>query len=95
MDGGTNEIITVTNAIIQFAVTYPRNDNLGRQVYELVSEGDGWLLTNGVRVPLKWKKMSDLSPTVWTFEDGTPLTLNKGKTWICVVPSTSRPVFTE
>ena len=95
IDGATGEQIGVTNVIVQLAIINSMNDEAGRRDVKLVSSGKGYLATNGVYVPINWSKASESSPTVWTFADGSPLTLNVGQTWINVVASDRAPVFEE
>ncbi|MBQ1390747.1 MAG: DUF3048 C-terminal domain-containing protein, partial [Firmicutes bacterium] len=38
----------------------------------------------GKYTPIKWYKGSDYSPYQYYLEDGTPLTLTIGKTFVCV-----------
>jgi hypothetical protein len=94
IDAETGEQLSVTNVIIQNAEMYTiKGDEAGRRSVELVGSGDGYLATKGGYVQIKWAKSSHTAPTVWTFADGTPLTMNVGKTWICVVSPDVTPVF--
>lgn len=101
IDEETGEQLEVTNILIQFASVYTiAGDTAGRQDATLTGGGDGYLVTNGVVVPITWKKESHHSPTEWylkavlpeeTVEE--PILLNKGKTWICVFQKNGSVVF--
>lgn len=84
MDEYFNKQLTVKNVLVQF-VNMTVIDNEGRRKVDLVSSGYGYYFTNGKHVAVKWSKENHFSPTKWFYEDGVPLILNKGKTWICVV----------
>lgn len=86
MDEENNTQLAVTNVLIQkVKMGYVKNDTEGRRIAELVSSGTGLLFTNGTYTAVTWKKESHQSPTQWFDEKGNKLTLNSGKTWICVV----------
>ncbi len=46
---------------------------------------DGYYFTNGKAIHIRWKKSSDFSPTVYYDDDLNEITLNPGKTFICIV----------
>ncbi len=60
----------------------PKND---LQDLKQVGEGEGYYCTNGKAVPIKWKKSSENSKTEFLTQDGEPLLLNPGKTWISII----------
>ena len=85
IDEETGEQLKFANVIIQFTSMHViSGDDAGRREVNLVSSGSGYLATNGVYTPIRWEKKSLKSPTAWYFEDGQPLHLNKGKTWVGV-----------
>ncbi len=92
VDEETGKQLSVANVIVQL-VSMKIVDNEGRRSLTLVSEGKGYLATAGTVVPITWKKGSHKAPTEWYFEDGTPITLNKGKTWINVFQSNGKVSF--
>ena len=55
---------------------------------DTMSGGAGYYITNGKAVPVTWEKESESAPTRYYREDGTEITLNQGKTWVCVVQDT-------
>ncbi len=46
---------------------------------------DGWFFTNGKGIHVTWEKESDYSATRYYDDDGNEITLNTGKTMICIV----------
>lgn len=92
MDEETNTQLAVTNVLVQMVkMGYVKNDKEGRRTVELVSSGTGYLFTNGTYAAVTWKKESHKSPTQWFDEKGNKLTLNSGKTWVCVIDN--EPVY--
>lgn len=54
--------------------------------YDLVGTGAGIVFSGGKYVAVTWSKASDDAPFVLTLEDGTPVTLAPGNTWVELVP---------
>lgn len=46
---------------------------------------DGYYFTNGKAIHIRWKKSSDFSPTKYYDDDLNEITLNPGKTFICII----------
>ena len=53
-------------------------------IARVVSE-KGYFITNGKAIPVTWKKDGEFGVTHYYDQDGKEITLNKGKTWICVI----------
>ena len=56
--------------------------------------GDGYYITNGYAVPIKWSKGSRESKTKYTYLDGNELSVSDGRTYI-EVQITSKDTFIE
>jgi hypothetical protein len=96
LDANTQEQVSVTNILIQYAqMSLIAGDYAGRRNVTTVGEGRGYLITGGERFPVQWQKTAHTSPTRWTFEDGSPLIMPPGKTWICVFQSNGTITFEE
>ncbi|MCL1883865.1 MAG: DUF3048 domain-containing protein [Defluviitaleaceae bacterium] len=88
MDAETQEQVAVSNILIQFAqMSVIAGDAEGRRNVQTLGEGRGYLITNGEFFPVLWQKDSHTTPTRWTFENGMPMLLSPGRTWICVFQS--------
>lgn len=87
-DGNNNETMSVTNVIIMYCST-KTVDEKGRQDWDL-SSGDAVYISNGHGESISWKKGSATSPLKFYGKDGKELTVNKGQTWIGVVPEANR-----
>ncbi|MCL2841011.1 MAG: DUF3048 domain-containing protein [Defluviitaleaceae bacterium] len=86
-DALDREQVAVANVLIQFA---PMRvvDGVGRRDIDTVGEGTGYLITGGLYFPVRWVKSSHTAPMRWYFEDGVPMTLTPGATWINVFQNT-------
>ncbi len=71
----------------------PDTENKGRQDLENIGSGKGYYLSDGKMVSINWSKASREAKTVYTLEDGSPLMLNPGNTFIQIVPMYATPVF--
>ncbi|MCR4650838.1 MAG: DUF3048 domain-containing protein [Lachnospiraceae bacterium] len=86
VDGKTGEALTFKNVILQ-KCSYAQLDDHGYLVYNyLCSDWDGYYITNGKAIKIKWSKTTDTEPTRFYTEDGVDITLNAGKTYIAIVP---------
>ena len=92
LDAETREQVLVSNILIQL-VPMRVVDGVGRRQVYTVGEGRGYLVTNGEHFPVTWTKSSHTSPMRWYFEDGSPLVLTPGRTWICVFQNTGTVDF--
>ncbi len=87
IDAATNEHISFKNIIIQYASIWQiKNDALGCMDMELLSEGEGVYISEGIAVPITWQKEDHYTSTQYYTLDGEPLLLNPGKTFISVFP---------
>lgn len=86
------DCLTAKNIIIYKVSNYNLNDgeNKGRQEISNIGSGTGYYITNGKCVNINWSKSSRTDKTVYTLEDGTPLVLNPGNTYIQIVPASSK-----
>ena len=83
IDDQTGETLTCTNILIQMA-DMRVIDDAGRRDVDLVGSGTGYYITGGKCMAVTWKKANYYTPTAWYGDDGNGLTLNPGKTWVCV-----------
>ncbi len=77
--------LAATNVLVMFVTI---NMHEGLPVSQMiVSDSPGFLATGGKYVPILWSKADRTSPYVLTTEDGKPVTLAPGKTWIELIPN--------
>ena len=65
-------------------------DDKNRQDIDNVGSGDGYYISNGYAVPIKWEKKGKASQTVYTLKDGTEIDVNDGNTFIQIQPASKK-----
>ena len=87
-DFTSGERITAKN-IITYKASYSLigGDNKGRLNMYNTGSGDGYYISNGKAIPIKWRKDSRSSKTVYTLLSGEELVVNDGNTYIEINPS--------
>ena len=85
IDAATNQQLAFKNVLIQFTYHEVRDENgyLAFQCNDTTR--DGWYFTNGKGIHVNWKKTSDYGATRYYDDNGKEITLNTGKTMICIV----------
>lgn len=85
IDTNNGEIVTFRNLIMLYTEqTYGYDGEYTRSYYELIGEGQGLLAIDGTCVPILWSRESLESNFVYTLEDGTPITLGTGHTYVAI-----------
>jgi len=92
VDAATGNALTFENVLVLFA-PISLQDNGQLLDIDLVGEGTGRFACGGRTVPIRWSRSGDSAPFAYTLEDGTPLTLGIGKSYIAVVPEESTVDF--
>ena len=96
IDANTGEQMTFRNVMVLYTDQSFRHDGeYSRSYYELVGEGEGVLSIDGQLVNIHWSRSELSEPFVYTLEDGTPVTLGIGSTYIAIAAETSEPVEVE
>lgn len=72
--------LTIKNIVIQITSIKMQQDGNHLDI-ALVGHGDGYIISNGKSVKMRWSKKDTISQTILTDETGTELPLNPGKTW--------------
>ncbi|MCI8326371.1 MAG: DUF3048 domain-containing protein [Lachnospiraceae bacterium] len=81
-DAATGNQLSVKNILIQCCVWQYEPDNKYLRI-NTTSGGEGYYITGGKAIPVTWKK--DGNRTHYYTKDGNEITMNQGKTWVCVV----------
>ena len=96
IDANTGEQVCFRNLMVLLTdQSFRKDDEYTRAYYELEGEGEGYLAVNGEIVKIKWSRADWDSPFVYTLEDGTPVTLGVGTTYIAVACSSRGEVTYE
>lgn len=91
IDGATGKQLTFKNIFVLYAKQEKQKDsNYVRSYYDLIGSGDGYFAVNGKIVKIKWSREDVKKPFVYTLEDGTPITLGVGKSYIGISSTKSK-----
>ena len=86
VDGNTGEQVGATNVLfLETSVDTIAGDKEGRQKVRMTGTGEGLYFCGGKSIRICWSKADRNSQFVYTLTDGTPLTLGKGNTYICIL----------
>lgn len=89
IDELTNEQLTFKNIIVQYS-SWRNYDENGYLNIDVDAPGEGLYITNGKAVPVTWQKDEAWGPTYYHDASGEQITLNTGKTFVCIVQDTSK-----
>lgn len=84
IDELTGEQLAFDNVIIQYCPIAYYDEN-GYLNVDTNAGGEAVLFTNGTFQYASWQKDSDWGPARYYDADGNELSVNQGKTWICIV----------
>ncbi len=90
IDKLTKQQLAPKNVIIIVVPKEKILDRKGRLDLHTVGQDKGVLLKNGKSVPIVWKKPGTRTRTQFFTTDGKAAELNRGQTWIVVVPRTHK-----
>lgn len=88
-DKDSGKDIPTTNIIVE-KTTSKVLDKVGRLDVENLGKNRGYYLTGGKLIELEWSKSDRSAKTVYKDLKGNEITINKGVTWIQVVPDNVR-----
>lgn len=95
-DANTGENMTFKNVIALYTdQSFSHDGYYSRSYYTLVGEGTGYLAVNGEIAKIKWSRADLDAPFIYTFEDGTPVTLGVGHTYVGIADTDAEPVSYE
>ena len=96
IDGTTGEQLTFKNVIVLYTGQQTQNDGYYyRSYYDLIGSGEGYFAVDGEIVKIQWSREAVEKPFVVTLEDGTPMTMGVGTTYLAVASTSSTPVAYE
>ena len=88
----TNETTELKNVFVLLTTIRLYPDGYHRQVY--LESGIGYYAVNGTYEEIAWSKGAATNGFTFTKADGTPLTVNPGKSWVCIADqNTTKPTF--
>jgi len=93
-DKETGTEINTVNIIIE-KVSSEVVDEVGRLDLDNVGGGKGYFLTGGKQIEIEWSKENRQAKTIYKDLKGNPIQLNKGNTWVQIIPNYATIEFKE
>lgn len=93
-DKETKEDVKTTNIIIE-KVGLKVIDKVGRLEVSNITKNRGYLITGGKLIEIEWSKTSRNGKTIYKNMNGEEIIINKGVTWIQIVPEYVKIGFGE
>jgi len=87
VDGNTGEVLSFRNVLVLRTHNETLKNPSSWMKIDVVGSGEGYFACNGQIVPIKWSRPTESDPYTYTLENGTPITLGVGKTYIAVIPT--------
>lgn len=87
-DAEDGQPLSFKNVILQ-NTSFKQLDKNGYLTYNVVGSDKGYYITNGKVIPIMWSKASETGMTHYYNSEGQEINLNKGKTYIGLIPSDS------
>ena len=85
-DGALNQQVSAANVLVlETSISEIAGDTYGRLTVDLTGSGSGTYFCGGKCVPIQWSKADRNSQFVYTLQDGTPLTMGQGNSYVCIV----------
>ena len=96
IDGASGEQVGVPNVLLLFTnVSQISGDNKGRMDVRTTGEGTGIYACGGKSVAIKWSRAGLESPFSYTLENGDPLPLNIGHSYVCILHNGATVTLTD
>lgn len=84
VDEVNGEQLSFENILVQFT-PHRVMDTKGYLEFYFKAGGEGYYITNGYAIPVTWAKEDDYAITKYYDANGNEITLNTGKTMICII----------
>lgn len=91
-DGNTGEKVTFRNVLVLEAEQWYDTEGY-RTYYTLIGTGTGYYACDGKMVPIKWVRPTLADSFSYTLEDGTPITLGEGTSYIAITGQKNAVTF--
>ena len=88
MDGAADVQLSVMNVLVLFA-NFRSVDGEGRLGVDLNLGGEGYFISGGYAIPIRWEKNGFTAPFLFNHVNGHPLELSVGNTYVNVISTTT------
>lgn len=93
MDLDTNQQLSASNLIVQFAKETELGDYGKHLYYDVIGSGTGYLFQNGVVTELTWKKAKQKERTIFKDTAGKEIVFTPGNIWVEILPTGNKVVY--
>ena len=87
VDENNGQAEAFRNVIVLLAVV--ENDAKNYHIADLYGNGEGYFACGGKMIPIRWTHDGEKDPILFTKQDGTPLELGVGSTYLAIAPKES------
>ncbi len=94
VDAASGRTLTARNVLLQFVPVRSAGDRAGHVLYDGEGTGRALALLDGVAVEATWRKDGRAGRTRYFDASGRELRLNRGTTWVEMLPAGVTPVMT-
>lgn len=94
IDAGNEEAVAFRNVLVLYTSQWFIYDGIYyRSYYDLIGSGTGLYACDGQIIPIKWTRDRLRGTFSYTLEDGTPLTLGTGQSYIAVTSTKAQASY--
>lgn len=83
-DGGNGQQVSTVNLLV-LETSMQVLDSEGRLRVQTVKGGDGTYFCGGKAIPIFWERNGRDDPLVYTLQNGRPLAMGKGNSYVCLI----------
>ena len=87
IDGATGQQLSYRNVLVLKTGVKNQGDSAGHLTITTTGSGSGYYACDGRLISIKWSRKSVTDPFIFTTEDGAPIVLGVGKTYLAIVPT--------
>lgn len=84
-DGQDSSQVCVSNVLVLYTAVSGSGDSYGHMSVATTGSGTGMYCCEGVWAPICWSRSGADMPFSYTLEDGSPLVLKRGSSYVCIV----------
>ena len=96
IDAESGEQMSYRNVIVLLADQWlAKEGKVTRSYYQLTGKGEGYFACDGKIIPIKWSHNKVTDQFNYTLEDGTPLILGVGRSYIGIISDSQGKVIAE
>ncbi|MDD5342641.1 MAG: DUF3048 domain-containing protein [Patescibacteria group bacterium] len=95
LDAETGNQLKLKNVIVIIVPKISDYGEKGRITLNITGEGKAYIFRDGLKIEGTWKKPDRLSRTIFYDETGQEISLNRGTSWVSIVPEDKEVLYSE